>query len=192
MQSSYNSLKGRGILSLPNGDAFLFMFACSSIMYAYIMTPTTIPKEYYIWIRKMGQMPESLLNINRIHVRNLETSILSPNFEQMQQLIISHGGNQKSFIHATSVLSPNGSMPIIPCSILHPKEISCTRYNLMLFYKAFLSILPVYAALNLVPMLVLKGKQFIEMPLTSLKRALKMTVRSSVFIASVISQKSIF
>ncbi|KAJ1343033.1 hypothetical protein BSLG_002059 [Batrachochytrium salamandrivorans] len=46
MQAGYNALSSREIFVFPHGDTILFSIACGSIMYAYVMHPTTIPKSY--------------------------------------------------------------------------------------------------------------------------------------------------
>jgi hypothetical protein len=42
---------------------------------AFVMEPEQLPESYYNFLKKMAGIPEMLLHLNRIHVRNLEENI---------------------------------------------------------------------------------------------------------------------
>ncbi|KAJ3280352.1 hypothetical protein HK104_000738 [Borealophlyctis nickersoniae] len=184
-QAGYNVLKSRDLIKFTHGDTAMFMLACGSIMYAYIMQPSTIPREYYSWMVKTARMPDPALHLNRTHVRALESNTTPPDLTAIFDTITKLHGTQAAKDRATADFNTfDGVMPAIPCSVLHPNAESCTKYNVALFAKVFWGIAPVYAALNLVPMLLLKAPSVMKSPIPYFRRALLGTARSSTFLST--------
>ncbi|KAI9011430.1 hypothetical protein BC832DRAFT_345902 [Gaertneriomyces semiglobifer] len=186
MQAGYNALKARNKVYLPYGDSLLFMIACGSIMYAYIMQPDTIPREYYSWMVKTANVPAPVLDLNRTNYRARELGNLAVDPNHVLDIIRNNkaGYHPEVLDKALNYLQARGNtMPLVPCSVLHPTHPTCTRYNAHLFKKVFMTILPVYGALNFVPMVLLKGKSLIQNPALLARRGAFNTIRSSLFLA---------
>ncbi|KAJ3106102.1 hypothetical protein HDU96_008324 [Phlyctochytrium bullatum] len=187
LQGYYNHLHARSLVHVPHGDSLLFMLACGSILYAYAMAPTTIPKEYYNWMVRIAQMPREMLELNRLNVRSLESTgrgLVDPT--ALATAIHAHGGAQawKSLNAAHQFASRHGGhYPALPCSVLHPTTESCTAYTLSLGASVLGAMVPVNAALNVVPLVVFKPKEVLAAPVAAARRAVVATVRSSVFLA---------
>lgn len=49
LQASYNSLALAHDFSVPYGDILVFGFCCGQIMFAFLLSPETIPAEYNSW-----------------------------------------------------------------------------------------------------------------------------------------------
>ena len=80
-----------------------------------------------------------MLSLNRTLVRGLP--------------ITQDGVNAIVKPYSDAILS-NGA-PNVPCFVLHPKHLGCTVNSFVVLKKVFLQILPVYMALNFVPMFVM-------------------------------------
>ncbi|KAI8912375.1 hypothetical protein DFJ77DRAFT_468143 [Powellomyces hirtus] len=186
-QAGYNALKKREVIHLPHADGALFMFACASIMYAYIMQPETIPREYYSWMVKIARVPSPILAFNRANIRANESNVPLQNIAGRAAELITQ--NKSGFAPANLskaldyIKSHGGRPPIIPCSVLHPDRGSCRQYNFELIGKVMRDIAPVYAALNFVPMLLLKPGTFVKNPAEITLRNIRSTFRSSVFLS---------
>ncbi|KAJ3217970.1 ATP-binding cassette, sub-B (MDR TAP), member 8, partial [Clydaea vesicula] len=183
-QAIYNSLKAKSLFSFPHGDSMLFMLSCASIMYGYIMAPQTIPREYYSWMIKTAKIPKNVLEYNRDTVRNIKDSknmnVLS---ERAISLIKQYG--KRNTTNTIEIASKNFQVNpnIVSCAVLHPTHSSCTKYNASLSKKVFCDIFPVYASLNIVPLVIFRGKSFVKSPVASLVRAVKSSTQSSFFLA---------
>lgn len=51
---------------------------------------------------------------------------------------------------------------IVPCSVLHPQQLSCTLHNRDVFLNVFRKIMPLYLTLCFVPLLVLRFSSFLR------------------------------
>ncbi len=49
LQASYNTFSLRTGFEIPYGDLIVFGFCCGQIMFAFLMSPETIPVEYNSW-----------------------------------------------------------------------------------------------------------------------------------------------
>ncbi|KAJ3049959.1 hypothetical protein HK097_009066 [Rhizophlyctis rosea] len=154
-------------------------------MYAFVMQPMTIPKEYYSWMIKTARMPANSLSLNRRNVRALESGDGHPSAADILRTITENKGTAGAKIRALDYFNAcGGKMPVMPCSVLHPRERHCVRYNLALWIKVFATTSPVYAALNFVPMILLKTDVLLKRPLPILKRNAQSTFRSAAFLAT--------
>ncbi|KAJ3295558.1 hypothetical protein HDU79_008905 [Rhizoclosmatium sp. JEL0117] len=192
LQAIYNGLEARNLFSFTHGDSLLFSIACGSIMYAYVMQPDTIPPEYLNWIVKTARVPRESLALNRQNHRASESSSIPPiTLAAMTSCIQKYAPTntvnetiQSATEYYTKNVSSQGILPIVPCEAIHPSNTSCQSYNLALFPKIFRSIAPVYAALNFVPMLLLRPRKFLNTPLDSVTRGVWNTIVSSTFLSS--------
>jgi hypothetical protein len=160
MQAGKNALKQRDLFSFTHGDTLLFSVAAASIMYAYTMYPDTIPKEYYNWIIVHGRVPKALVEMNR------ENTLLRKTWDITNSLKILDQHNPPTLQNRTKFIEYfgkfNGQLPQIPCSALHAKSNSCVGYCSSVFWKTYLDMIPVYGALNIIPLVVLRTRQFLE------------------------------
>ncbi|KAH6584679.1 hypothetical protein BASA61_007325 [Batrachochytrium salamandrivorans] len=186
MQAGYNALSSREIFVFPHGDTILFSIACGSIMYAYVMHPTTIPKSYYSWMVKTARVPGDILDFHRINVKNWESQTdLVVSTSKIDTLLKKFNANKDARPFLMSYLDGhNGTMPTCPCKLLHPSDILCARYGALLWVKVFWGILPVHGSLNGVPLLLLKTKSFLNNPKSHAIRVLTSSLRSSAFLAT--------
>ncbi|KAJ3176708.1 hypothetical protein HDU87_004847 [Geranomyces variabilis] len=194
MQAGYGALKQRGVVNFQHGDSALFMFSCSCIMYAYIISPHTIPREYYSWMVKIAGMPAAMLSMNRTNIRAFARGTTHPSpLDAIANLAKVHK-HRSGFVPVEALTAPGGvlaefaksgkPLAMVPCEILHPGP--CTQYNAHLALRVMKDIMPVYAALNFVPMLLLKTKSFVNNPATLTIRHSLATIRSTLFLMAFI------
>ncbi|KAI1303392.1 hypothetical protein EDD11_005355 [Mortierella claussenii] len=174
-QGVYNAGKHRGVFSFRHGDALLFAVACGQVMYAYTMQPESIPPEYLKFMVNTARVPTEALAFNRARVRGFPVDV-----SQVQALVKRYKPTPKALATASQLTEYTD---IIPCAVLHPSYDSCTVNNAERFVQVTKNILPVYAALNFVPLLVLRMKRLLANPLNVLSRTSFNTLRSSVFLA---------
>ncbi len=56
-------LSGRG-WRVPNGDALVFGLACGQIMFAFLMSPETLPRGYWNWILNASRVAKPAVLVN--------------------------------------------------------------------------------------------------------------------------------
>lgn len=49
LQGTYNSYAPVVGINIPHGDVLLFGLCCGQIMFAFLLSPETIPREYNNW-----------------------------------------------------------------------------------------------------------------------------------------------
>jgi hypothetical protein len=49
LQGAYNQYTPRFGIHIPHGDLLLFGLCCGQIMFAFLLSPETIPREYNSW-----------------------------------------------------------------------------------------------------------------------------------------------
>ncbi|KAJ3147154.1 hypothetical protein HDU89_005751 [Geranomyces variabilis] len=180
----FHGMRTREIFHLPHSESLLFALGSAQIMYAYVQHPTTIPHSFYKFIVKSGPIPESILRLVRMVTRNQPFDPAAA----VEAVTKAHGT-----AHAIATAAALGTHPVItPCEVLHPWTQNCHRQTAWAFAKTFRIIIPVYAALNLVPMMLLKMKSFIRRPIPLTKHALFNAGRSSVFLATFVSSYMFF
>ncbi|KAF9406971.1 hypothetical protein BGZ94_002885, partial [Podila epigama] len=175
LQGVYNAFKHRGLFSFRHGDAALFALACGQVMYAYTMQPDSIPPEYLKFMLNTARVPGEALAFNRARVRGFPVDV-----QQVQALVKRFRGTPKA-METVSALTEYTD--IIPCAVLHPRYDSCRINNAERFYQVTKNILPVYATLNFVPLLVLRLKRLMADPVNVLSKTSFNTFRSSIFLA---------
>ncbi|KAJ3272627.1 hypothetical protein HDV01_005374 [Terramyces sp. JEL0728] len=188
MQAGKNALKQRKFPTVPHGDTLLFSFACAQILYSYAFRPLTLPKEYYSFMIKTARVPKQSLVTQAAHIRKLESigeyNVGDTFTKTMKELGATKGNMQRLQDYLTKF---NGKMPGIPCLIYHPKEDSCISCSAKKWYQVFMQMTPVYLSLNIVPVLVLKTKHFLQNPSKYLSQSFQSVLFSGTFIASYIS-----
>jgi hypothetical protein len=65
---------------------------------------------------------------------------------------------------------------IVPCSLIHWRDLSCWHHNFMLFLRVIIKMMPVHLALNLLPQ-----------PVSAAIKSAKLSLQSSVFLAAFIA-----
>ncbi|ORZ10262.1 hypothetical protein BCR41DRAFT_338819 [Lobosporangium transversale] len=174
-QGVYNAGKHRGVFSFRHGDAVLFALACGQVMYAYTMQPESIPPEYLKFMLNTARVPAEALAFNRARVRGFPVDV-----SQVAALVRRHKPTPKAL---ETVSKLDAFTDMIPCAVLHPSYDSCTYNNAERFVQVTKNILPVYATLNFVPLLVLRMKRLLANPVSVLSRTSFNTLRSSIFLA---------
>ncbi|KAI8600631.1 hypothetical protein EDD21DRAFT_415663 [Dissophora ornata] len=167
-QGVYNAGKHRGVFSFRHGDALLFALACGQVLYAYTMQPESIPPEYLKFMINTARVTPEALALNRARVRGFPVDV-----NQVVALVKRQRHTPKALAEAAKLTEFTN---IIPCAVLHPSYDSCKVNNMERFLQVTKNILPVYATLNLVPLLVLRMKRL-------LSKVTFNTLRSSVFLA---------
>lgn len=115
------------------------------------MQPESIPPEYLKFMVNTARVPVEALAFNRARVRGFPVDV-----SQVQALVRRFKGTPAN-IETVSKLTEYTDM--IPCAVLHPSIDSCTVNNAERFVQVTKNILPVYATLNFVPLLVLRMKR---------------------------------
>ncbi|KAF9142552.1 hypothetical protein BGX30_002696 [Mortierella sp. GBA39] len=174
-QGVYNAGKHRGLFSFRHGDAALFALACGQVLYAYTMQPESIPPEYLKFMINTARVPPEALAFNRARVRGFPVDV-----SQVQAMVQRFKPTAKSVETASKLTE---YIDVIPCAVLHPSYDSCKVNNAERFFQVTKNILPVYATLNFVPLLVLRMKRLMADPVYVLSKTSFNTLRSSVFLA---------
>ncbi|KAF9163534.1 hypothetical protein DFQ26_002420 [Actinomortierella ambigua] len=174
-QGVYNAAKHRGRFEFRHGDALLFALGSAQVLYAYCMQPDTIPPEYFGFMVKTARVHTEALAFNRARVRGFPVDV-----NQVKALVERLKPTKRN-LEIVSQLTEYTD--IIPCAVLHPSFDSCRVNNVERFIQVTKNILPVYATLNFVPMLILRMKRLLADPVGVLSKTSFNTLRSSVFLA---------
>ncbi|KAF9116088.1 hypothetical protein BGX27_004885 [Mortierella sp. AM989] len=174
-QGVYNAGKHRGVFSFRHGDAVLFALACGQVMYAYTIQPQSIPPEYLKFMVNTARVPTEALAFNRARVRGFPLDM-----QEVTAMVKRYKGTPKALETVSKMTEWTN---VVPCAVIHPHVDSCRRNNMERFVEVTNGILPVYATLNFVPLLVLRIKKLLADPVNVLSRVTFNTIRSSVFLA---------
>eukprot|EP01129_Flabellula_baltica_P011583 TRINITY_DN5107_c0_g1_i1.p1 TRINITY_DN5107_c0_g1~~TRINITY_DN5107_c0_g1_i1.p1 ORF type:complete len:453 (+),score=61.26 TRINITY_DN5107_c0_g1_i1:37-1359(+) len=179
-QSLYNWLKKRGYWHFwgsdwEHGDTALFGLASAQIMYAYVMRPETLPKSYYKFIVRTGPIDESVLNAVRANNRNKPIA-LDDVFGFIKKTVPDVAA------HPGYALSQEST--IVPCSVMHPQSLNHVHNTLRIVYNTAKQTAPLYGALTLMPLLLLRFRKLLTQPLSELKYFVKSTIQSTAFISA--------
>ncbi|KAI8928611.1 hypothetical protein BC831DRAFT_423527 [Entophlyctis helioformis] len=185
MQAGYNALKTRNLFSFTHGDTALFCLSTASILYAYVRHPDTIPPAYYSWMVRTARVPKPIVEFNRANMLAWDThgdTHIDPQ-KVLDTIAPYHPPAEVGEGLLAYLARHNSTMPTVPCTMIHPTDAYCAPYAGKLWLKVFWQILPVYAALNGVPMLLLKTNAFLKNPIKSVTRVITNSTRSSAFLA---------
>lgn len=70
LQAAYNQYTPALGIHIPHGDILLFGLCCGQIMFAFLLSPETIPREYSNWIQNASGVQAFTVAANRTAVRN--------------------------------------------------------------------------------------------------------------------------
>ncbi|KAI9344244.1 hypothetical protein BDR26DRAFT_1005960 [Obelidium mucronatum] len=179
LQALFNSLSINGHFSFRHGNSLIFALSTAQIMYGYVMRPNTIPDSYYKFILSTGPIPEDILVIFRQQLGGYPLDVT-----KVMKTVVKHKGTESALSDAVSIIEfPD----CVPCGILHPPVDDCNTQMGLTLVKVLRAILPVYASLNFVPMVVLKTRELLRRPQALIFRGVKNTIRSSLFLAVFVS-----
>jgi hypothetical protein len=182
LQAAYNQYTPALGISVPHGDVLLFGLCCGQIMFAWLLSPETIPREYANWIQGVSGVPPTAVSANRTAVRNnlitaapIQRALATPGVTPRNTAIL-----ENMLMKVNTSWKPDYH---IPCALLHPWVDSCIMCNTGRFFTRFRTMLPVYGALHLIPMLVFRRHQVMKTPLKMLTKALWGITRSCSFLS---------
>ncbi|KAG0051187.1 hypothetical protein BGZ83_004008 [Gryganskiella cystojenkinii] len=175
MQGVYNAGKYRGQFSFRHGDAVLFALGSAQVMYAFLMHPDTIPKEFFGFMSKTCRITAEMLAFNRSIVRGFPVDLAA-----IRTMVDKYQPTART-LEVVATMSEHAH--VLPCATVHPGKDSCSMNNLELFVSVIKTIFPVYATLNFVPLMVLRTKRLLKDPVNVASKTSFNTLRSSVFLA---------
>nr|XP_031864219.1 uncharacterized protein CI109_000131 [Kwoniella shandongensis]KAA5531291.1 hypothetical protein CI109_000131 [Kwoniella shandongensis] len=185
LQASYNQYTPRFGIRIPHGDLLVFGACCGQIMFAFLLSPETMPKEYSQWIQAASRVPEFAVLANRTAVRK---GFIEP---LQVQRALGHKAitpqNRKTLEGVLEKIKQGWNPPNVPCEMVHPWSNSCPDTGIRRFFSVFRFMLPVYSALHLIPMLVLRRNHFQRDPLRMLARAIWGITRSCSFLGAFVA-----
>ncbi|WVQ83089.1 hypothetical protein IAT38_005227 [Cryptococcus sp. DSM 104549] len=180
LQASYNQYTPRYGVHIPHGDIVLFGLCCGQIMFAWLMSPETMPKEYSNWILSASRVPGFAVVANRTVTRQglIDEAVIQKAIDYK----LTTPTNRRTLEGILEKIQ-RGIMPeAAPCEMIHPWNDSCVDTDWKRFFGVFRFMLPVYSALHLIPMLVLRRHHVKRDPLRMLARALWGITRSCSFL----------
>jgi hypothetical protein len=165
MQAGKNAMKYRDIPTVPHGDSIIFAFSCASILYAYAFRPDSLPRVYYQWMLKKAMVPKAALIMHAEHntLQEVQGQLYKVDVEKIKNVLLKTGASPANTKRMMAyVKENNGSMPGYNCASFHPKINSCSKHAAYLFSRTFCDMIPVYGALNLIPLIFFKPMQLIK------------------------------
>ncbi|OCF43564.1 hypothetical protein I317_02582 [Kwoniella heveanensis CBS 569] len=180
LQALYNQYTPRFGIHVPHGDLLVFGACCGQIMFAWLLSPETIPREYSAWILQASRVPDFAVMANRTAVRN---RMIDP--KQVHRALAHKAitpTNRKSLEQFLLRLKDGFKPAAVPCEMVHPWVDSCPETNFRRFFAVFRFMLPVYSALHIIPMLVLRRHHVKRDPLRMIARAIWGITRSCSFL----------
>ncbi|KAI9632051.1 uncharacterized protein MKK02DRAFT_21065 [Dioszegia hungarica] len=183
LQGSYNQYAPKMGVRIPHGDVLLFGLCCGQIMFAWLLSPETIPREYNKWILSAFRGPECAVLANRTAVRQ---GIIEPAHIQMaldhKHVTPGNTVRLRRFLEMAKEGQGWKVPATIPCEILHPATDGCVENNFKRFFEVFRFMVPAYSALHLIPTLVLRRQSLQRDPLRILLRVVLGITRSCSFL----------
>ncbi|KAK6465522.1 hypothetical protein DFJ63DRAFT_310611 [Scheffersomyces coipomensis] len=160
------------------GDVALFIASCTPIMFAWFYTPEKLPPAYRNWITSAANMDDELIEaLRRLRDGSLVYGEHGP-YETIL-LPICERHNQDPSRASLIVHQP------VECELVHEfKTKNCEIHALWRFVRGFSFAIKLYGPLNVLVLLFpAKGSKFSARVI----RAMKASVRSSVFLGAYIS-----
>ncbi|QRV88149.1 hypothetical protein RhiJN_16167 [Ceratobasidium sp. AG-Ba] len=181
LQGSYNYWSGRFGIKIPFGDVMVFSLCCGQILYAFLLSPDTIPRSYRVWIQTASKVQPEAVSMNHSLVRKGTFDL-----EDVKRLISwkrTTPGN-KVRLQAELEAAERGDFGprFASCAAVHPFFDSCWSVPLDRFMTVSAWMAPIYGALHFIPMLLFKRGEFMKYPGKMLKRSAYGTARSSAFL----------
>jgi len=160
-------------------DTSLFCLTASQILYAYIFAPFSLPASYMQFLMRAGQKDKRVLGA----LTSVATGV-SMSRPAVESYCIQHG------IDHTQVLdlpfTPGGVNSLQKdhlCHLMHPGESCAKHYVKFTLQHAFSIGIPLYVPVTMVSMLIWHRKKVFDNPVETLKRIIKSSVRSALFLA---------
>ncbi|KAI0298844.1 hypothetical protein BC826DRAFT_85166 [Russula brevipes] len=179
LQGSYNAYSEKYGFHIPHGGALVFVLACGQIIYAYHLSPHTLPKSYRRWLDHLIQAPREALST---HCSMVRRGTYDP--VDVAQILA------RSDLHpdnATSVKQWRAALPpYAPCAMSHPHVPRCLSVPQDRIFTVARWTLPVYGALHFVPLLFFKRAAFARAPARMALRTAWGTARSTFFLSLVV------
>ncbi|KAH9042865.1 hypothetical protein EDB84DRAFT_1266717 [Lactarius hengduanensis] len=176
LQGSYNAYSEKRGFRIPHGDVLVFSLACGQIVYAFLLSPHTLPKAYWRWIEHVAQVPKEVLST---HVGMIRHGTYDPaDLARILGRSDLHPTNATYLAQWQKTLPPYG-----PCAMAHPSHPRCLTVPQDRVLAVARWTLPIYGALHFVPLLFFKRGAFARAPLHMILRAAWGTARSTAFIA---------
>ncbi|TXT15872.1 hypothetical protein VHUM_00375 [Vanrija humicola] len=170
LQGSFNQYAPKLGIRIPNGDVLLFGLCCGQIMFAFLLAPETIPREYNNWIQGVSFVPKFAVKGNLQAMRNDKVDLSLIEEALNYKHLTPHNRTElTTMLHNAQNDIAAGFF--IPCAMTHPFVDSCIRCNFNRFFQVFRQMLPVYSALHIIPMLVLRRHQVFNHPLKMFGKA---------------------
>ncbi|KAF7984719.1 hypothetical protein HWV62_11642 [Athelia sp. TMB] len=179
LQGSYNAFSQKHGVRIPHGDTLVFALCCGQIMYAFLMSPETLPPSYQSWINQASQVPVPTIRINHSIARK---GFFNPADVDLLLARPDATPHNSTFMAAYRALAAAPPRSVAPCPVVHPDVDSCAALVPVRFAQVFRWMLPVYGALHFVPMVLFKWRAFLRDPRSMLVRAGAGTLRSSSFL----------
>ncbi|KAK8858599.1 hypothetical protein IAR55_002828 [Kwoniella newhampshirensis] len=180
LQASYNQYTPRYGIRIPHGDLLVFGACCGQIMFAFLLSPETMPREYSQWILAASRVPEFAVLANRSAVRQGAINPVQVQRALGHKALTSR--NRKKLEGVLDKIKQGWRPSYVPCEMVHPWSNSCPDTSFRRFFSVFRFMLPVYSALHLIPMLVLRRNHVQRDPLRMLARAIWGITRSCSFL----------
>ncbi|KAH9998269.1 hypothetical protein BJV77DRAFT_940610 [Russula vinacea] len=176
LQGSYNAFSEKRGFSIPHGDVLVFALACGQIVYAYILSPHTLPKSYRRWLSNMIQVPHEVISTHHTMVRH---GTYDPaDLARILARSDLHPDNVTYLEQWRTTLPPYAS-----CAMSHPHVARCLSVPQDRILSVARWTLPVYGALHFVPLLFFKRAAFTRAPARMALRAAWGTARSTAFLS---------
>ncbi|GAB1519556.1 hypothetical protein RhiTH_002624 [Rhizoctonia solani] len=181
LQGSYNYWSKRFGVRIPFGDVMVFSLCCGQIMYAFLLSPTTIPRSYRVWIQRASKVPTACVRMNHDLTRTGKFNI-----EDIKELIswekTTPANKDRLMARLEAATKGHFGPHFAPCEAVHPFFDSCKSVPLDRFIAVSSWMVPIYGALHFIPMILFKQSEFMKQPLKMLKRSAYGTARSSAFL----------
>lgn len=147
LQGSFNQYAPKLGIKIPNGDVLLFGLCCGQIMFAFLLAPETIPREYNNWIQGVSFVPKFAVKGNLEAIRNnkVDTSIIQQALDY-KHLTPHNRTELTTMMHNAQNDVAAGFF--IPCAMLHPWVDSCYMCNFQRFFQVFVSTTMLWQALT--------------------------------------------
>ncbi|KAH8092537.1 hypothetical protein BXZ70DRAFT_898184 [Cristinia sonorae] len=183
LQGSYNTFSATSGFTIPHGDVMLFSLCCGQILYSFLMRPETLPPSYINWMSHACKVNPSSVAMNR----DLATKghFMMSDLDSIIKRKDIAPGNLTELLERKRLAQapiPDFGTLAAPCAAVHPRIESCQYVQLERFFVVLRSMIPIYGALHLIPMLLFKRKAVFNQPLKMLLRGLLGTLRSSSFL----------
>ncbi|KAJ7243947.1 hypothetical protein C8J57DRAFT_57448 [Mycena rebaudengoi] len=182
LQGTYNFTSEKWGFSVPYGSVIVFALSCGQIMYAFCLSPETMPASYISWIQDASMAPKDGVRTNYTIIRNhsvelpvLDRLIASPDTTSSNVALLLD-------LRGRALNRPADLPPYAPCAAIHPWLTSCWSVPIDRFVEVFKFMIPIYSALHFIPAILFRWRMFREDPARVLMRSGMGSIRSGSFL----------